>query len=185
MPVWDDATAEWYAAKYGEYATNRIGIDAVDFDGVSTVVDVGCGTGSALRHLQARFSDMKLLGVDPAPRMLEIARERSLMVTGAVPIQFRLGSAEDMPIEDGLADVVLAFDSFEHWHDHRRGLQEVRRVLRPGGSLVILKDAGASSGGGSRKGFDGVTSEAGFQLVSERELAEADVRCTLWILRRD
>jgi trans-aconitate methyltransferase len=74
MSEWNAETAQWYADKYGEYATNRLAVDALDVAPDAVIVDVGCGTGSALRWVAARAPGGELLGVDPVPQMLDIVR---------------------------------------------------------------------------------------------------------------
>ena len=114
MTEWDSDTAEWYAANYGEYATNRLAVDELDLAADAVIVDVGCGTGSALRHAASRVIDGRLIGIDPVPRMIEIAREGSDESPASARIEYRVGSAEALPVEDGLADLVFAFDSIDH-----------------------------------------------------------------------
>jgi len=181
MPTWTNETADWYAENYGEYPTNRIGADAIDFADGSTVIDVGCGTGAALRRLAATHPDLYLIGIDPVPRMVEIARQRLVELQPSVRIDFRLGAAENIPLDDRVADVALAFDSFDHWRDRDLALLEIRRVLRPGGRLAILKDAGAPGDAKSRLLLEQATSRAGFILLSQRRLAEDDVACLIWV----
>jgi len=93
MSEWNAETAQWYAGKYGEYATNRLAVDALDVAPDAVIVDVGCGTGSALRWVAARASEGELLGVDPVPRMLEIACERAADHPQGHRIEFREGPA--------------------------------------------------------------------------------------------
>ena len=50
MSKWDTETAEWYAEKYGEYATNKLGVESLKLNTDFVIVDIGCGTGSALRQ---------------------------------------------------------------------------------------------------------------------------------------
>ncbi|MEZ4366724.1 MAG: class I SAM-dependent methyltransferase [Kofleriaceae bacterium] len=129
MSTWDASTAEWYAARYGEYATNRLAADAIDVSADAVVVDVGCGTGAALRRIAPRVPDGTLIGIDPIPRMIEIARERAAADPHGHRIEFRQAPAEHLPLEDACAHVVFAFDSIDHWRDQAAGLHEVRRVL--------------------------------------------------------
>ncbi|MFT4704273.1 MAG: ubiquinone/menaquinone biosynthesis C-methylase UbiE [Bradymonadia bacterium] len=76
MTEWTDQTAEWYAAKYGEYPTNQLALDALEIAPNASVLDIGCGTASALRHASQTVTSGRLIGVDPVPRMIEIASER-------------------------------------------------------------------------------------------------------------
>lgn len=181
MSDWDAETAEWYAEKYGEYATNRLGVEAVRFTSNSTVVDIGCGTGSALRHAAKAISSGRLIGIDPAPRMLEIAREQTARHPAAGRIEFYEGAAECLPLEDVSADFVLAFDSFDHWSDRLQGLREVSRVLKPGGQFVVVKDGSLPDGSNAIKRFLKALNKTGFTVKEELSIQEGEVACTHWV----
>lgn len=181
MSEWTAETAEWYAARYGEYATNRLAADAVEVKPDAAVVDVGCGTGAALRRLAPRVPDGTLIGLDPIPRMLEIARERASEDPHGHRIDFREAPAEKLPLDDDSADLVFAFDSIDHWRDRALGLREIRRVLRPGGRLVVVKDGGLPGGAASRQAFLDELDRAGLAVVREDHLSEGDVACTMWV----
>jgi ubiquinone/menaquinone biosynthesis C-methylase UbiE len=181
MTDWDAETAEWYAANYGEYATNRLAVEALELAHDAVLVDVGCGTGSALRHAAAAVSGGRLIGVDPVPRMLELAREKTAGHPAAARIEFRLGSSENLPVDDAAADVVLAFDSFDHWQDTARGLSEVRRVLRPAGRLVFVRDAGVPGASEARRTLVDAVARAGFLVTTERRIEADGVSFTMWI----
>lgn len=181
MSEWNAETAQWYADKYGEYATNRLAVDALDVAPDAVIVDVGCGTGSALRWVAARASEGELLGVDPVPRMLEIACERAADHPQGHRIEFREGPAEKLPVGDDHADLVFAFDSVDHWQDKAAGLAEIRRVLRAGGRLVVVKDGGVPGGAKARREFLDQIVRAGFEILDEQTLADDDVTCTMWV----
>ena len=137
---WNAETAEWYAQNYGDYPTNQLGIDALDLPDHSRIVDIGCGTGAALRHATSRIKGGRFIGLDPVPRMIEIANEWTEDHDAKNRIEFRVGSAESLPIESNFADYVLAFDSIDHWQDVDQGLKEVGRILKATGKFVIIKD---------------------------------------------
>jgi ubiquinone/menaquinone biosynthesis C-methylase UbiE len=95
------------------------------------IIDVGCGTGRLLRAASRRWPQAHLFGVDPAERMISEAERLSPNVT------FRVGPAELLPLPDQAADLIVSSLSFHHWHDQSKGLQEISRVLRPGGLLCL------------------------------------------------
>jgi ubiquinone/menaquinone biosynthesis C-methylase UbiE len=98
------------------------------------VLDVGCGTGLVLRRLAERYPDAaSLVGVDPAPGMLEVARAHS----PDPRVRFEAGTADALPLPAGTFDLVVTTLSLHHWRDQRGGLAECARVLRPGGVLVL------------------------------------------------
>lgn len=181
MHEWDAEVSEWYAEKYGEYATNRLGIGPLEFPPGSVVVDIGCGTGYALRQVAARVADALLIGIDPVPRMLEIARERTAASEYAGRIEFRAGQATAIPVEDGRANFVFAFDTFDYWLDADQGLAEIARILAPDGRFVAVKDAGDPNAHESCQAFLAALAASSLRLLDERELQEGEVGCTWWV----
>ncbi|TRW79833.1 methyltransferase domain-containing protein [Mycolicibacterium sp. 018/SC-01/001] len=94
-----------------------------------TVLDLGAGTGKLTTRLVERGLDV--VAVDPIPEMLELLRS-SLPDTPA-----KLGTAEEIPLPDNSVDAVLVAQAW-HWFDRERALEEVARVLRPGGRLGLV-----------------------------------------------
>jgi SAM-dependent methyltransferase len=92
------------------------------------ILDVGCGTGANLVRL-SDFGDAE--GVDISPDALKFCRERGLH-------NVKLGAAETLPYEDREFDLVTALDVVEHIDDDVAGLREMRRVLRPGGRVLLF-----------------------------------------------
>lgn len=90
------------------------------------VLDLGCGTGGTMRTLKDVAT---WTGVDVNPFAARLAEERS-----GAPVT--LAEAAALPFPDGAFDAVTALDVLEHIDDDASALQEVRRVLRPGGALV-------------------------------------------------
>jgi ubiquinone/menaquinone biosynthesis C-methylase UbiE len=181
MSEWTAETAEWYAARYGEYATNRLAADATEVARDAVVVDVGCGTGSALRRIAPRVPEGRLIGLEPTPRMLEIARKRASEDPNGLRIDFREARAEQLPLDDASADVVFAFDSIDHWQDKVAGLREIRRVLKPEGRLVVVKDGGLPGGAKANREFLEVLNQSNLKVMLEKDLAEGNVVCTMWV----
>jgi SAM-dependent methyltransferase len=95
------------------------------------ILDVGCGTGANLLML-SKYGDAE--GVDVSEDALAFCRERGLD-------KVKLGAGEELPYEDGTFDLVTAFDVVEHMDDDLAGLREMRRVLRPGGRVLLFVPA--------------------------------------------
>jgi SAM-dependent methyltransferase len=115
--------------------------DAAGADAGATVVDVGCGSGALLRRVGRGRPDLTLIGVDPDERMLRTARRKAARSRDRAVRETRLerGYAQDVPAGDGTVDRVLSTLMFHHLDADGRTamLAEVRRVLRPGGALVL------------------------------------------------
>ena len=101
------------------------------------VVDVGCGAGiDSLIASSMIGAHGRVIGVDMTPAMLEKARASAAQM-GATNVDFRDGYAEALPVEDEWADVVISNGVMNLFPDKLAGLQEMARVLRPGGRLQI------------------------------------------------
>jgi ubiquinone/menaquinone biosynthesis C-methylase UbiE len=98
------------------------------------VLDVGSGTGYLLCQLAGRLPRTTgFLGVDPAPRMIDVARG----ATRDRRVRFVHGTAERLPADNAAYDLVVTTTSFDHWEDQAQGVAECARVLKPGGTLVL------------------------------------------------
>ena len=95
------------------------------------IIDVGCGTGRLLRGASFHWPAAQLFGVDPAEQMVAEATRLNPNAT------FKLASAESLPFHDQTADLVLSSLSFHHWANQNKGVQEIARVLRPGGVFCL------------------------------------------------
>lgn len=98
------------------------------------LVDIGCGPGYAAAL--AVKSGAEAIGVDPAPVMLRVAAARWLRPSRP---DWRVGTAEELPVDGGWATVIWSLATVHHWHDIDRGLEEVARVLAPGGRFVAIE----------------------------------------------
>lgn len=101
------------------------------------VVDVGCGSGlDSLIAAKKAGPDGEVVGVDMTPAMLEKARDAA-EEAGLENAEFREGYAEDLPVEDGWADVLISNGALNLMPDKSAALGEMHRVLKPGGRLQI------------------------------------------------
>lgn len=128
------------AANYSTSSVHARGVDLAEMvaaaqpTGHERVLDAGCGTG----HTALTFAPhvAQVIGVDFTDAMLDQARhladERSLN-----NVTFRLGDVEQLPFDDGEFDLVVSRYSAHHWPHPQRALAEFRRVLRPGGRLIL------------------------------------------------
>ncbi len=99
------------------------------------VVDVGSGAGFDSFHAAWQVGDTgQVVGVDMIPEMLKKSRETAEAL-GLRRVEFREGLAEQLPVEDSWADVVISNGVINLCADKRAVFEEIRRVLRPGGWL--------------------------------------------------
>jgi ArsR family transcriptional regulator len=128
------AAAEWDALRaelYGETADLHATLGLLDDEWV--VGDLGCGTGrlaAALAPFVAR-----VVAVDASRQMLQAARRR---LGGVDNVELRQGELEQLPLESGSLDAAVAFLVLHYLVEPARALAEARRVLAPGGRLLVV-----------------------------------------------
>lgn len=98
------------------------------------VLEIGVGTGGLLAELAARA--LQVIGVDHSPAMLEEARRR-LTAAGIGGVELRLGEMSHLPLSDASVGCVVANMVLHHAADPAQVLAEIRRVLAPGGALLL------------------------------------------------
>jgi SAM-dependent methyltransferase len=118
----------WYAGRRKILASFLEDICRRVTDRPPRILDVGCGTGANLLML-SQYGDAE--GVDVSEDALAFCRERGLE-------KVKLGAAEKLPYDDGTFDLVTALDVVEHLDNDLAGLREMRRVLRPGGHVLLF-----------------------------------------------
>jgi ubiquinone/menaquinone biosynthesis C-methylase UbiE len=99
------------------------------------VLEVGCGTGEDARELARLVRGVAVVGVDASERAVAEAQARTLGVPR--PVEFRLGDAHRLEVEDGAFDACRADKVFHHLADPRKALAEMVRVARPGARIVV------------------------------------------------
>ena len=102
------------------------------------VLDIGCGTGTLVVAIKGWLPSVEVVGLDPDPKAL--ARSRRKAERAGVSIRFDQGFANALPYSDGSFDRVFSSLMFHHIpHDAKLAtMLEVRRVLKPGGSLHLV-----------------------------------------------
>jgi SAM-dependent methyltransferase len=116
----------WHTAKH---VLARMPVEAGD-----TVLDLGCGSGYAVRALRANTGMARGYGLDGAPQMVRNARSYT-DAAGDAPIGYLRGDFDALPFAADSIDHVFSMEAFYYAADPDRTLRELRRVLRPGGTF--------------------------------------------------
>jgi ubiquinone/menaquinone biosynthesis C-methylase UbiE len=108
------------------------------------LLDVACGTGIVARRAAGRVGPKgRVVGVDPNPGMLSVAR--AVAAAERAAIEWREGRAESLPVEDAAFDVVCCQVALMFFEDRAAALREMRRVLAPRGRIAVSVAQGIES----------------------------------------
>jgi ubiquinone/menaquinone biosynthesis C-methylase UbiE len=131
------------------------------------VLDLGCGTGTLALLIRARCPEAQVVGLDPDPKALAIARRKA--ERAGVEIDWQQGFADDLPFEDASFDRVVSSLVFHHLPPDRvrATVPELQRVLKPGGSVWVL-DFGA----GGHHGLHGILAHLTSHQHGDEDVAE-------------
>ena len=168
--------AERYDRRWAAYVERSLAMlrPWVEGAALGRVLDLGCGTGALLPRLGRWKAEVSAyVGLDPSAAMLRLARTK-VGDARFGRIALTAGAAEALPFGDGRFDTVVSASSLHYWDDAARGLAEARRVLRPGGRLLLLD--------WRRDAWTMRAMNAGMRLARvpyERMYARAEVRALL------
>jgi ubiquinone/menaquinone biosynthesis C-methylase UbiE len=101
------------------------------------VLEVGFGPGVVIERLARLALSGHIAGVDPSTEMVAQARARNSRAIHEGHVDLRLGSVESLPIDKESFDKTLAINSMQVWPRALAGLQEIRRVMKPGGRIAL------------------------------------------------
>lgn len=107
------------------------------------VLEIGCGHGRTLREVARRVAPGLAAGVDPSAVMRSVARRDNRAGIAARTVEIEDGHSAALPYPDGSFDKIFSVHSLYFWPSLERGLREIRRVLRAGGTLLLAFHDGA------------------------------------------
>ncbi|MGH9411740.1 MAG: class I SAM-dependent methyltransferase [Vicinamibacterales bacterium] len=138
LPLYDPFTR-----LFGFQRALRALIDQAELQRDHVVLDVGCGTGTLAVLIKRRHPTVDVIGLDPDPAALAIAQRKAAKAGAAVRLERGFGDA--LPFGEERFDRVFSSMMFHHLKREERPkvLEEIRRVLKPGGRLEFLDFSGA------------------------------------------
>jgi ubiquinone/menaquinone biosynthesis C-methylase UbiE len=123
----------------------RWGLEHIAIAPDAIILDVGCGGGGAVKILAQAASHGKVYGVDYSEDVLPTARRVNRALINQGRVEIKRGSVSDLPFPDDTFDLATAFETTMFWPSPVDDLREVRRVLKPGGTLLIANEAYADA----------------------------------------
>jgi len=132
-PRWDEMRKEFFDAELGRTIVQKAEIKPGD-----TVVDVGCGTGFlTAQAAKAVGRKGKVIGIDLSKEMLKVANENMAKTGNKGKVEFKVGDAENIPLEDEIADAVMGNMILHHCPEPKAAVREMARILKTNRQLVL------------------------------------------------
>lgn len=104
------------------------------------ILDVGCGGGRTVSKLAALATQGKVYGVDYSKESVAVAGRTNRHWIDTARVEIREGSVSQLPFSDGTFDLVTAVETHFWWPDLPGDMCEVLRVLKPGGTLIVIAE---------------------------------------------
>jgi ubiquinone/menaquinone biosynthesis C-methylase UbiE len=145
------------------------GIQHVQIQKNSTLLDVGCGGGRTVQRLAALAPEGKVHGIDYSVASVAASRNTNAREIEAGRVHIQLASVAALPFPDCTFDVVTAVETHYYWPDLPANLREVLRVLKPGGRFALIAET-------HRNGWLGVLYAVPMWLIRAVHLSDAEHR---------
>jgi SAM-dependent methyltransferase len=126
---------------YGHSKVTQWGLSHVSINKHDTILDVGCGGGKTVNTLAKTARQGKVYGIDYSEDCVKVAGKtnKKLIDTGRVKIL--RASVESLPFPDDLFALVTVVETYYFFPDLINNLEEICRVLKPGGSVILINEA--------------------------------------------
>jgi SAM-dependent methyltransferase len=145
------------------------GMQHVQIQKNSTILDVGCGGGRTVQKLAALAPEGKVHGIDYSAASVAASRDTNAREIEAGRVQIQLGSVAALPYPDLTFDVVTAVETHYYWPDLPANLREVLRVLKPRGTFALIAET-------HRDGCLGALDAVPMRLILATHLSDAEHR---------
>jgi ubiquinone/menaquinone biosynthesis C-methylase UbiE len=148
-------------SKVTDWGLSQIAIKPTD-----TILDVGCGGGKTISKLAIMASEGKVCGVDYSDLCVGMARKLNALLIDKDRVEICEGSVSELPFKADSFDLVTAVETHFWWPDLSLGMREIRRVLKPGGTLIIIAEVYKGATTGTAKLLEKYAPKTGLKLLS-------------------
>ncbi len=120
------------------YQLTNWGLSHLSIGNRDTILDVGCGGGGTIHKLATMATNGKVYGIDFSIESVMVSQMSNRRLVQAGRVEILQSSVSCLPFSDNLFDLVTAVNTHNYWPDLAGDLQEILRVLRPDGTLIII-----------------------------------------------
>ncbi len=118
----------------------RWGLTKVTIGPSDTILDVGCGGGKTVSKLAQLTPKGKVFGIDYSVDMVKFSKKSNKLLIAQNRVEIIEGSVEKIGFKDDFFDLVTAFETYYFWTNFPDALAEIKRVLKPGGKLLLVNE---------------------------------------------
>lgn len=117
------------------------GLRHVELEKNFTILDVGCGGGRTIQKLAALAPAGMIFGIDYADGSVAASRARNAQLIAAGRVEIKQAAVSQLPFPADTFDLVTAVETQYYWPDLVKDMQEILRVLKPGGRLIVIAES--------------------------------------------
>ena len=148
------------------------GLEHVSIESRYTILDVGCGGGRTVNKLAAIATEGKVYGVDYSDESVAATKRMNAQWIKLGRLEARHGSVSQLPFPDGIFDLITAVETHFWWPNLPSDMREVFRVLKPGGTLIVIAEVYKGANTTVSRLAEKYASQTGMKLLSVEEHRE-------------
>jgi ubiquinone/menaquinone biosynthesis C-methylase UbiE len=122
----------------GHSNLTRWGLSHISINKDDTILDIGCGGGKTVNTLAKIAAEGKVYGIDYSEVSVAVSTSKNKKLIDAGRVRILHASVDSLPFSADMFNLVIAVESCHFWPDLVNNLKEIRRVLKPGGSVIIV-----------------------------------------------
>jgi ubiquinone/menaquinone biosynthesis C-methylase UbiE len=124
----------------GHSNVTRWGLSHISINKNDMILDIGCGGGKTVNTLAKIATEGKVYGIDYSQVSVAVSTGKNKRLIEKGQVKILHASVDSLPFSDGMFDLVIAVESYYFWPDLINNLKEIRRVLKTGGSVIIINE---------------------------------------------
>ncbi|MBW1782457.1 MAG: class I SAM-dependent methyltransferase [Deltaproteobacteria bacterium] len=124
----------------GHSKVRRWGLSHISITPDAYILDIGCGGGRTVKEIASSVPEGKVYGIDYSKDMVQLSKRVNDSLIKQNIVEILYGTVSSLPFPDNMFDLVTAFEIYYFWSDLMNDLIEVKRVLKPGGSLLMVNE---------------------------------------------
>jgi ubiquinone/menaquinone biosynthesis C-methylase UbiE len=148
------------------------GLSHVSIKDSDTILDVGCGGGRTVGKLAAFVTHGKVYGIDYSDASVSASKRTNAPWIDVGRAEILLGSVSQLPFSDDMFDLVTAVETHFWWPDLPNDLREVFRVIKPGGTVILIAEVYKGAGTMMSRLAEKSSAKIGLNLLTADEHRE-------------